>query len=293
MIFLRSDLPVAHDASARLLPWLVAMMMFLATLALAGALSLDGMVGRWTVGLSGTLTVQIPPADSPDETAARVERAVRVLRSLDGVETAEAVPDATIEALLQPWLASPDLIDSLPVPRLVDVELTAGATPDLVAMAGRVADVAPGAEIDDHRVWLSRLISLAEGLRLLAWAVVGLVMLTVAATVTHGVRTALDVHRPHIEVLHLIGATDAYIARQFARRALWQGLIGGIGGLVLAGPALWVIGRLAARLEGGLIPAVTLEHWQFALLSLTPVVSAAISMIVARLTVRRRLARML
>lgn len=293
MRFLRSDLPVAHDASARLLPWLVAMMMFLATLALAGALTLDSMVGRWTAGLSGTLTVQIPPADVPDETAARVERAVRVLRSLEGIASAEAVTDEALVALLQPWLGTTDLIDSLPVPRLIDVELMDGAAPDLGAMASRVADVAPGAMIDDHRVWLSRLISLANGLRLLAWAVVGLVMVTVGATVVHGVRTALDVHRPQIEVLHLIGATDAYIARQFARRALWQGVIGGLGGLCLAAPALWLVGRLTRRLEGGLIPAVDLSVGQIGVLCALPLVAGGLSMGVARYTVRRRLARML
>ncbi len=294
--FLRSDLPVARDASGQFLPWLVAVMVFLACLALSGAMSLDSLLDRWSRDASGTLTVQVPAAtgaNADTETDARVERAVRLLESDAQVARATAVSRERLAEMLEPWLGSAELMDSLPVPRLIDVAVTPGAMPDLDALVERLRAVAPGAAIDDHRVWLARLIRLAEGLRLLAWAVIGLVALATAAMVVHATRTALAVHRPHIEVLHLIGATDAYIARQFARRAFALALLGGVGGLALSAPVLWGIGGLVQRLEGGLVPEITLGMGQWLVLLLLPPVAGLLSMVTARRTVRRTLTRLL
>lgn len=294
--FLRSDLPVARDASGLFLPWLVAVMVFLACLALSGAMSLDSLLDRWSRDASGTLTVQVPAAtgaNAETETDARVERAVRLLNSDAQIATATAVSRERLAEMLEPWLGSAELMDSLPVPRLIDVTVTPGAAPDLDALVERLRAVAPGAAIDDHRVWLARLIRLAEGLRLLAWAVIGLVALATAAMVVHATRTALAVHRPHIEVLHLIGATDTYIARQFARRAFALALLGGVGGLALSGPVLWGIGRLVQRLEGGLVPEITLGVGQWLVLLLLPPAAGLLSMVTARRTVRRTLTRLL
>lgn len=292
---IRTDLPIARDASGRFLPWLVAVMVFLAAMSLAGVLALDGMLDDWSRDLSGTLTVQVPPGDTAEETADRVERAVRLLESTPGVGAATAVSDQHLTDLLAPWLGSRDLIADLPTPRLIDVDidLSGADRPDMVALEARLTDAVPGAAIDDHRVWLSKLIQLAEGLRALAWAVIGLVAAATAATVVHATRTALAVHRQQIEVLHLIGATDAYVAGQFARRALWHGVIGGLGGLALSVPALWGVGLLAHRLRGGLVPEVALGGIDWVALALLPLLAGLLAMVTARRTVRRQLARML
>ncbi|WP_019646890.1 cell division protein FtsX [Novispirillum itersonii] len=293
--FLRSDLPIAADPGNRFLPLLVAAMVFLATLALAGALGLQDMTTRWRGAMTGTLTVQVPPVagESAADTAARVERVVRLMVSLPDVAAASAVADDQLVQMLQPWLGSDVLITDLPVPRLVDVTLKNEAVTGLDAMLARVRDVAPGALIDDHRVWLARLIALADGIRLLAWAILGLVGVATTAAVVYATRSGLAVHRPHIEVLHLIGATDGYVARQFARRALVHGLIGGLSGFILAVPALVGLLILLAPLEGGLVPVLSPVPVHFLGLALLPVFAGAVVMMTAYRTVRRQLARML
>lgn len=293
--FLRSDLPIAADPANRFLPWLVATMVFLATLALAGALGLQDMTTRWRGAMTGTLTIQVPPGagDGQAETAARVERVVRLMASLPEVESAVAIPDDQLMRMLEPWLGSDDLIADLPVPRLVDVSVRPGRSLDLTATLDRLKDVAPGAMIDDHRVWMSRLIALADGIRLLAWATLGLVGLATTVAVMHATRSGLAVHRPHIEVLHMVGATDGYVARQFARRALVHGLIGGVIGVGLAAPALGGLLTLLTPLEGGLIPVLSPSPLDLVMLGLLPVIAGVVAMVAAHRTVRRHLARML
>jgi cell division transport system permease protein len=98
-------------------------------------------------------------------------------------------------------------------------------------------------------------------------------------------------------VLHLIGARDRYIARQFARQALDLGLRGGLVGLLLTVATLIGIGHAGAatQLFGEhvrLLPALELAPWHWLVLALLPVAAALIANLTARLTVLRALRRM-
>ncbi len=289
----RSDLPLDHDALGRFLPWLIAFMVYLAALALAGMLVLNAMAARWDKGMGDTLTVQIAPADSPQKDARRMRSALGILRSTPGVARAQPIDEGRLMALLEPWLGPAGAAKDLPLPRLIDVEAKPGARVDAAALAARLAAAVPGSAVDDHGVWLERLIHLVRTVEALARAVLLLIGLTTVGTVVFTTRTGLSIHQEAIEVLHLIGAQDTYVARQFAGRALVMGVRGGLMGLFLAVPTLLGIGYLAARMEAGLLPDVTLgpQHW--AALAGLPLVVAAIAMVTARLTVMRTLARML
>ena len=60
----RSDLPLDNDSLSKFLPWLIAFMVFLAVLSMFGMLLLASTATRWDKGISGTLTIQVLPADN-------------------------------------------------------------------------------------------------------------------------------------------------------------------------------------------------------------------------------------
>jgi cell division transport system permease protein len=274
------------------------MMVYLAVLSLAGALAVGSVLDDWRRDIAGTVTVQIVPATSADpesaraETDRRVEEALTVLRDQAFVTRAEPLGDPSLVALLEPWLGSSDLVRDLPLPRLIDVRIAPDARADLVGLAELLREEVPGASLDDHQVWLSGIIDLAEGLSLLGILVVALVAATTAATVVHATRLGLEVHREQIEVLHLIGAHDRYIAQQFAARMVGWTLEGGLIGLLAAMPTLMLISWLAADMEQGLLPPFSLSFWDWMALALVPAGAALLALVTARMTVRRALRRM-
>src|SRR5215470_720734 len=88
----RSDLPLRGDDTGRFLPWVVAVMVFLATLACAAALAVGAAASRWQSDLSGSATVQIAAALGGAGTLdARVATALDLLRRTPGVRRAEPV----------------------------------------------------------------------------------------------------------------------------------------------------------------------------------------------------------
>ena len=133
---------------------------------------------------------------------------------------------------------------------------------------------------------------LGRSLELLAGAVVILIGLAAVATVVFTTRMGLSIHRNVIELLHLIGARDGYVAAQFQRQAMILGLRGGVLGIVLAVATLFGLRHVAGRLETPLAPDIPVAHWAWALLAAVPVVTALIAMATARLTALRELAKM-
>lgn len=295
MLLRRSDLPFDHDATAAFLPAMIAMMVFLATLALSGALVLDNLLDRWNRDIKGTLTVQVVPADAGNAkaVAASLEKAIRLIEETPGVLRARALSDDELAALIEPWLGNTDLIADLPLPHLIDVTVSDTQPPDLVKLSERLKKEIPGASVDDHRVWLSRVIRLADGLELLARSIMALVALAAAVAVVYSTRAGLAIHRGSIEILHLVGARDGYIARQYALRALWLGLQGAAIGFGLAAPVLIGLGAMAKTLQGGLLAEVSFGAAHWVVLGLVPVTAAALAAAAAFLTVLRTLTRML
>lgn len=294
----RHPLPFAADPGRRFVPWLIALVVFLAALALAGLMVLADASAKWDRGLVGVLTVQVPDTARADAAgraaqAKRVETAVGTLRSTQGVASVRALDAKETAALLEPWLGDGAYIASLPLPSLIDVRLDAGTRVNITGLTGLLSSEVPGTTVDDHRRWTDRLVTILRAIEALAAAVVALVALAAVGTVIFATRSALAVHAETIELLHIIGAPDGAIGSAFARQALWLGLKGGLIGLIGAVIAGAGIAVAFARLPAGLLPAVTLTPLEAATLALVPLTVAAIAAVTARMTVLSSLKRML
>ena len=287
----RSDLPFESDAAGRFLPVIVAFMVFLAALALSGAIVLEAATARWSESLRSALTVQIA-AGQRAETEAAIDTALDILLSTEGIESAETLPEADIVALLEPWLGTGNVSLDLPLPRLIDVGLRAGPPPDVAALAARIEAAVPGARLDDHQVWVSGLVRLGRSVQAVAAAIVALIGMAAVAVVVFTTRAGLAVHQEIIEIMHIIGARDSYIARQFQRHALALGLRGGVVGLGLAAVTLAGGVALAGEVAAPLLPRLEFPWAGWAALAALPLVVAAIATLTARFTVMRALARL-
>jgi cell division transport system permease protein len=198
-----------------------------------------------------------------------------------------------MQKLLEPWLGGGAIDAELPIPAMIDVDLAEGAASDIASVRAVLAAVAPSARVDSDASWLAPLGRLIAALRWLAAALVLLMIGATGATVVLAARAALDTHRPTIEVLHLMGATDVQVARLFQRRIALDALFGGIVGLAAATLVLLLLGSRAAALGSDLLGSVGLPPLAWALLIALPMLGVLLAMLVARATILRALGRML
>ena len=303
MLFRRSDLPLERDPSGRFLPWLIALMVYLAALALVCAMVMSKVSERWDTGLSGSITVQIPPPQSPSNeslqgtpgqaaAAASLDAVIEILLATPGVLSAKVLEPDEIAQLLQPWLGAGASYADLPLPALLAVGIDPAAAPNFETLSQQLAEAVPGTLLDDHQSWLGQLLDLARSIELVAGLVVFLVGASAVAMVVFATRMGLAIHSRVIELLHLIGAQDSYVAREFESHALKLALRGGVFGLLMAVITVLLVARLFERMEAALLPDLTLSPIEWALLALLPLAVAGIAMLTARLTVLGNLGRM-
>lgn len=277
-----------QDSAGRFVPALIAVLVYLATMALAAMLLVGGSAERWRAERESRLTVQLAPSATQEARQAAVDRALVAIRGLPGVARAEPVPEARLAALLRPWLAEgePGL------PAVIDVELSADAGGRADSIRERLGVELADARIDGGHAAHPPVLRLMRAIEALALLVVVVLGGTLAATVVFAMRERLAARRETIEILHLLGADGNDIVDTAVRRALITAMIGGAIGLAL-GVATLLVFFWAATPPGTERGAdLSLSSTGWAALTTLPLAAVAIAAIAARLTARRALAAM-
>ena len=275
------------------MPWVIAIMVALTVIAAAAGLALSNTARNAADALSGGVTVQVVEAN-PAERDRQARAAARVIQAMPGVEDVHIVSQEEVEKLIEPWLGARTGEDQIPVPALVDVRLRDPVDGEkLGAIRSQVRSVAPAARVDAQSSWLKPVFKAIESLQWMALALVGLLGIALAAAVLLAVRNALGVNRETIEVVHLLGGTDAQIARIFQRAIGFDAAGGGAVGLALGLVAVLFLGQRFSGLEAGLVDSGALDWFDWLLLALIPIAGVLLAMLTARQTVVRALRKML
>ena len=246
-----ADRFMPREKGAAPLDVVIAVMAFLAALALGASLVAERTAEGWRAGLAGKVTVQIlPPAQGPasEGLERETDAALKVLRATFGIAHAAPLSEDEKLKLVQPWLGQGNLVADLPLPQLIDAEIVPGAEVDLSGLAQRLKQAAPDSVLDDHSHWIARLRDLARSVVWTAYGILLLIAVATAAAVSFATRAGLEVHHEMVALLHQMGAQSGFIARAFEwhyfRSALWAAAAGaalativflGAGGLQFVG----------------------------------------------------------
>lgn len=278
------------------MPWVIAIMVAMTAIALAAGLALGNAVSAAKAEIEGGVTVQILEP-RPDVREAQARRAADAIERMRDVAGLRLVPQSELDALIEPWLGTgigTATGAAIPVPALIDVRLKGSATPvQLAAIDRMLRPVAPSARVDAQSNWLRPVFDAMVSLQVLAIALVALLAAALMAAVLLAARTALGTNRDTIEIVHLLGGTDAQVARVFQRSIGYDAAGGGAVGLALALVVILVLGQRFAGLGAGLVDNGALIWSDWLLLAMVPVLATIIAMVTARLTVLHALRKML
>ncbi|OYX31924.1 MAG: cell division protein [Caulobacterales bacterium 32-69-10] len=273
-------LPIG-DGRDRALVFVVATLCFLACLTVFAALAGDRAAQGWRADLAASATVQVRPTggQSPPEASAR---AAEALAGVAGVVEARVLDRAESQRLLEPWLGKGNIPDDLPIPRLVAIDLdpAAPATPEALRFALSQAGV--DAELDDHSRWMKEVERAGAAVRAAALAAGLLTAAAAGAVIAFATRAGLAARRDVVEVLHLTGAHDRFVAGLFQRRFAGLAARAGTYGAIAAA-ALAALARFFGGAEG-FTPALPLNWLDLAAVLPCPLLAAAVAAISARRT---------
>jgi len=294
----RYDLPLNKTPGTGFLILLIGLMTFLAMLALASSFALSAMTTRWSSGLENKVTIEIPAETengtilSPGEIKQLTASAETILSSMPSVVSLHVMTNEEIAELVKPWLGDNLLLGKIPLPGLISAELQDTTPKTIKMLEGKLKALAPKARIDTHEEWLTDLLRFTGALQFAAVILTLVIGLTTVTAVAGAVRSRMAVHHAEVELLHLMGAHDIYISRQFQRHSLILAFQGALGGVIVGTIALLAIGWISGEMGVNLLPDFRLSMGQGVILLSLPVLIALIATITARQTVLKVLGEM-
>lgn len=275
----------------------MAIMCYLATLSVGALLLVHSAVAQWTSGIAQEVTVQVRPmadTDLPAETG----KVTQLLQSTPGVASVRLLDRKAVENLLRPWLGDSPVINDLPLPALIAVTIDENNPPDFAALENNLREKAKGVSLDTHRRWQAQLTRTAATLQRLSLAVLALIALSSAGLVVFATRSVLESNREVIDVLHMIGAKDGFIARavkgRFLRSGFLAGMIGTLGG-IMTFAFLGLVGMpgdgdaLSEASASLLLAPPSVAAAIYGVFFLVPVVATLLSVVTAHFAVMRQL----
>lgn len=294
-------LPPAPD-SDRPLFFVVAIIVALACASAIVARSAWSAADAWTAGLDGAMTVQVrsdagnSPGDNPgaraENTANITAQAEAALRSVAGVTSARALDASELDALLKPWFGDDGAPAGAPLPILIDVQLDTIAPAVVSDLTAALERAGIDASVDDHESWARDLRRAAGAARTLALSTFALLVAAAIAVTSFATRTSLAARADVVDVLHLVGADDTYIASEFTRRFLGLGVRAGLLGATLAFAAALAAFLLTRGGGDDFLPSFRFARLDVIILALAPLASATVAAFTARETVLRTLKRL-
>lgn len=240
--YFRRHAEVLRQTGAQLLRAPVASAMTIAvigiTLALPAGLylfiaNLERMSEGWDTGGQISLFLKRETSEAAAEKLARRVSAMRGVERVDYISPKHALAEFTRLSGFGEALA---VLDENPLPPVLTVHPDPKAPPDRVqAMVEelRGLDTVESAQLDLE--WVRRLHALLGIARRGALILAALLGLAALLTVGNTIRLAIVNRRDEIEVMKLMGGTNAFIRRPFLYSGLAQGLLGAVAAwLILA-----------------------------------------------------------
>ena len=283
------------SVTGRSLTLVISIMCFLACLTAGAVYMINESASAWLKDIASEVTAQVEPQENVD-IAQTVRNVQAFLQSRSGIARAQALSLDDAADLLEPWLGQSDALSALPVPRLIAIEIDRQSPPDIDTLRGELARQFKGVTLDDHRHWQQQIRTVTRSFALGGLAILLLVAAATTAIIVSATRSAMASNREIVEVLHFVGATDRFIAREFEKHFLRLGIR---AGLVGAGCAMAVFLSMRGVMEilgGGditvaemhrLIGTGGLDIAGYLLLGVVVIIIAALCMLTSRFGVFR------
>jgi len=286
-----SDIPFARDDAHRMLPLMVACLVGFAALLLMVAFSLSGSLKQQARDVYGTLQIELPSGTNEK----KVEDVLSLLKRTVGVQEVVIVSKSEMEGLLKPWLGNNLKLDELALPVMLDVKTKVENDKTVVDTKQLKTDLnkmVSGANVEDRGPWLNHMSQAMHYIQGVILFIAGALMLCMVAMIILVSRTSLKLHFKTVSLLHMFGATDEYILRQFQMNSAWLAGRGALLGVLFTALVMGFAVVASNQWDSPILPALSVTTPHILSLILLPIFTALVALVATRMTVQSMLAQM-
>jgi cell division transport system permease protein len=202
-----------NRGSSLFLGWVIASMIYLAVLTLAGVLLSHSFSEKWISVVDNVITVQVTDSEKKsinDNSINRLDAVLKMLRMTPGIKKITVLKDQETTRLLESWMPA-EAFKNIDIPALIEIEFM--EISDVSRLATQINNIAPGSLLDDHNDWKIKLSLVIKILESVGWIIFSLVIIVSLVSVIFAVATNLAANKEVISIVHLIGGGSDFISK--------------------------------------------------------------------------------
>ena len=97
-------------------------------------------------------------------------------------------------------------------------------------------------------LWFQRLQAILDVITRIQWIVSIILLIAIALIIANVIRWEVAARHSEIEIIKMVGASDAYVRRPFLYSGFWLGLSGSIAALFIVSMSAWLIEQSTTQL---------------------------------------------
>lgn len=288
------DLPIIKDDLARFQFSLTCVMSVLCIWLITGFFVAEDVSTKWMHSLSGKITVQIPTINDNGDKISEVtisnniSNLKQILNASSEVSDIRLVDNQRIQKLISPWLGDLAYSENIPAPKILTATLK-DASPDLIdKLETNITKALPGITVQNYKNWFADLFKLLETSKFIASIAVLILISIILISIYFAVKARMALLKDDIEILHLMGASEDYISKQFEKQSAITCLKSSFLGLLIGFLSASIIVSIALSSQFGHIDnPFSLTSYKIMLYILFPLALTLLSSATAKLTARK------
>ena len=249
---------LVHEQSA-FMTAIMALLNFLAVMALGIAISIGTGVARWNSQWDLFATVQVTNQNN--------ESSVRKILSdnKSKIETMREVSTDEMKNLMRPWISGGGALQNY-LPKMWEVKFKTESDLESVSNA-----ISKQARFLTHADALDAPMSAGWKMILIAGLILAMTLGTIAICVSYIARNTAMLHKRELEILNQVGATDSFIAHQMQIIVTKICIVAGTVGFIIATPVLLLVLSSAHAARVGLLAMLAINGGGWVCLVVLPV----------------------
>ena len=238
---------------------IMALLTFLAVMALGIAISIGTGVKRWNNQWDLFTTIQVMNPKNENDVGKILNASASKIETIREINTDEMLQ------LMRPWVSGGGVLKNY-LPKMWEVKFKTES--DLKEISDKIT---PYGRVLTHADALQTPISAGWKMALIALFVLVLTLGAITVCVSYIARNTAMLHRRELEILNQIGATDSFVARQMQIIVSRICVVATMAGFVFAVPVLILIVSSAHSARVGLMAMLAIGTGGWVCLLLMPI----------------------
>jgi cell division transport system permease protein len=218
---------------------LIALLSFLATLALGITIGIGAGVNSWNSKWDTFATIQVLPGGDFNA----VQEIAKTAKNVN------IIPDQDVAKMLRPWLGGSSTLQQY-LPKMIEVEVSKKS--DLIGLEQQALNL-PNVRFITHADGAKNITNAGWQIMGISIVVMLMILSAISLCISYITRNITLIHKRELEILTQIGASDLFVARQMQTIITKISALAAAIGLLVAIPMILLIISMASGTRIGLM----------------------------------------